>query len=149
MSKTDKGLSRRNVLAALAIAGVGGAGGLALFTGTGGEPDAIRAILHRLIGPFTMAEADFNRFVTDFAAGNRALKPMEADTLRLLEAVPGAQALAEIAPGFAHQVATFDRKLLTEFALATGLDGPGNAGQLEYRGLFRDNPCSNPFAQLT
>lgn len=142
-------ISRRSVLAGIGIAGLGGVGALAVFAGTGDQRDAIWAILHRLVGPFTMADADFNRFVTDFSVGTRELKSTEADMLRLLEVVPGAQALAHLDHGLAARSAAFDRKLLTEFALATGLDGFGKGGQLEYRGLFRDNPCTNPFAQFT
>ncbi|MFT4056785.1 MAG: hypothetical protein QM681_19930 [Novosphingobium sp.] len=141
-------ISRRTALASIGIAGIGITGGLAGFVAGSDGADAMRAVLHRLIGPFTMSEADFALFAKDYGARYGHLGHLEAGTLRLLETVGGARRLALQQPGVGERFDAFDRKLLTEFVLATGHDGSADPGHLEYRGLFADNPCSNPFAQL-
>lgn len=142
------GISRRTALAGIGVAGIGLTGGLAGFVASSDGADAMRAILHRLVGPFTMSDSDFALFVKDYSARHGRLGHMEAGALRLLETVGGARRLALQQSGIAERFDTFDRKLLTEFVLATGHDGSADPGHLEYHGLFADNPCSNPFAQL-
>lgn len=143
MSKVD----RRTVLTGLGIAGLASTGALAVAAQSGGQEDALRRILHRLVGPFSMKDSDFSNFVADFTGGRRILGSAEADVLRLLEVVDPARALVRLHPDVAARMEKFDRELLTEFALATGLAGSPGSRDLEYGGLFRDNPCTNPFAR--
>lgn len=141
-------ISRRTALAGLGAIGVAGSGALALFMTAGGQTEAMRAILHRLVGPFTMADADFTRFAQDFEKQHRAMGALEADMLRVFETAGPVRDLTRLRPAVAARLESFDRKLLTEFALATGLTGTPPAAPLEYRGLFAANPCTNPFAHL-
>jgi len=141
-------ISRRTVLAGIGVAGVAGSGGIALFMTAGGRTEAMRAILHRLVGPFTMADAEFARFAQDFEKAYRAMGALEADMLRLFETAGPVRDLTRLRPSVSARLESFDRKLLTEFALATGLTGTPPAAPLEYRGLFAANPCTNPFAHL-
>ncbi|AOR78992.1 hypothetical protein NRB_18970 [Novosphingobium sp. 11B] len=141
-------ITRRTALAGIGIAGVGITGGVAGLVARGGSGAALRAVLHRLAGPFTMSDADFALFAKDFGARHGYLGYMEAGALHLLEVFGGARWFALRQPGIAERFDAFDRKLLTEFVLATRHDGSDDPGHLEYHGLFADNPCSNPFAQL-
>lgn len=141
-------ISRRTLLAGIGGTAILAAGGIAAGMQSGGLPEAMRRVLVRLIGPFEMDDADFARFAADFAAGRDVPSAVEADGLRLAEALGATRTVAGLHPRIGAKVEKFERDLLTDFALATGIDGPPAGRKLSYTGLFKSNACSNPFARL-
>lgn len=141
-------ISRRTLLAGIGATGLVAAGGVTIGMQSGGLPEAMRSVLTRMIGPFTMDDADFARFAADFSAGRDVPGPMEADALRLGETLGLTRSMAGIHDRVRTKIDKFERDLLTEFALATGIDGPPGPRKLAYNGMFRANACSNPFARL-
>jgi len=105
------------------------------------------ARLHRLLGVFTLTDAQMKKFCSDFSRdyGRRKLY-----AIMLIEQVP---ALGPVAGGLLLRrprvvVEKFERKLLTAFIVSTSylqVSDPA-VEPIEYRGL--NIPCSNPFARF-
>jgi hypothetical protein len=139
-------MNRRTALTALGVTTLAGTCAAVTAVSLGDQRDVFKSILTRLVGRFTIDDAGFDQFVADFSAAYGPLGTAKADALRVANAVP---ALVRLRPALARRMERFDRQLLTEFALATGLAGDPGVAKLEYVGLFRANACSNPFAHLT
>jgi hypothetical protein len=138
MSKID----RRTLLVATGIAAFTGTG---IVVQMGGQSDLYRSILYRLIGPFSMDEAEFDKFAADFSEEHGALGEWQAKGLDLLETAP---VVARLKPHLPARLEAFNRELLTQFALATGLsESPGHR-KLQYGGLFGASACNNPYARF-
>lgn len=140
-------ISRRALLGGAGAAAILVAGGGA-FALAGGEEELLRRMLVRLIGPFRMSDADFARFVADFSTGGRAISPVEADLLRASELFGASGNVGKLHPRLAAGIERLERDLVTEFALATGIEGVPGERELTYGGLFASSGCSNPFARL-
>ncbi|MCJ2188384.1 hypothetical protein [Novosphingobium beihaiensis] len=113
-----------------------------------GQSKALRGILQRMIGDFTMEESAFDRFVEDFCAAKAHWSTFEADALAILENAGIIRSAARAYPGLASKLDQLERQALTEFALATGIQGPPGSHPLAYLGLFASGACNNPFARL-
>lgn len=123
-----------------------GAIGLTLPTQDG----FIRATLHRLIGPFTIADADMARFVADFGRAGAMPGPLMANGLHLANGT-GAVRLADHLPGgFAAKIEAFERTVLTAFILGTDYMQVANPAKdrLSYVGPFATLACSSPYARF-
>jgi hypothetical protein len=142
-------MNRRHVLGGFGIAALASLGAVGMAVHSGGQATAMRGILERLLGPFIMTDDAFEQFVGDFTTAHRALGPAEADLLHALEIVGPVRGLVGLRPELAAKLESLDRKLLTEFTLATELTAMPDGAQLAYRGLFNDYPCTNPYARLS
>jgi hypothetical protein len=142
-------IDRRRLLSGIAAATLAGMGAAGVAIHAGGQAAAMRASLERLLGPFFMDNDAFEQFATDYVRTYRAMGPAEADVLHLLEILGPVRTMVQLEPHTATKLETFDRRLLTEFTLATQLTDNPNGAHLSYNGLFAANPCSNPYAQLT
>jgi hypothetical protein len=141
-------VTRRVAVQAVAASGLLALGGATWLVVTDGEADLYRRILTRLIGPFQMDGADFARFAADFTRAEGGPEGLETDLLRVGEMTGLMEQAARIDPATLARVQQFERILLTQFVLATGLRGPAEDRLLGYSGLFGTLPCSNPFARL-
>lgn len=128
-----------------------GAGAAALTAGVAGvalwdEHDLIRDTLHRMIGPFSIDDADMQAFSRDYAALGPLPRGLTAD------AVSAAQAagLLPLAAKADDRLEAFQRGVLTAFVLGTDyleIENPAHE-PLHYIGSFRDRACANPFARF-
>lgn len=145
---TEFFLSRRTMIVS-AIAGLFAAGGVDLELQSMDRAGLLRRTLERLIGPFHMAKADFARFETDFAKVRGVPKGVEVGLLNAAGSVGLTEALAHVVPDLDAKLQFFERSVLTEFVLGTGIrDWPGTSEPLGYNGPFRERPCTNPFARF-
>jgi hypothetical protein len=137
--------SRRTLLggtAAVAVLSGGGLAALHSFTVT----DLIRVTLHRLVGKFTMPEAEFEAFATDFANTSWELDRVKSRILRAAE-MTGLKTVTADAV-MAGDIEQFERKLLTSFVMSTNyleLEHP-ESEPVSYLGVM--NACANPFAKF-
>jgi len=139
-------LSRRAFLkTALGTFGLAGLAGIGVSAFA--VEDFLGATLHRLLGAFTLTDAQMKKFCGDFSHdyGRRKLY-----AIMLIEQVP---ALGPVAGGLLSRrprvvVEKFERKLLTAFIVSTNylqVSDPA-VEVIEYRGL--NIPCTNPFARF-
>lgn len=140
------GLTRRRLLAAAFVAGIAGATGG--FMAVSDRNGVVRTVLHRLLGPFEMPDADFDAFVNDLAGKAPLPASWEADALTIVEHVPEG-VLGRILPAKLNaRRETMERAVLAEFMLATNLQAMPGGATLHYQGLFGDRACTNPFARF-
>lgn len=144
-----RGVSRRTMLAGAAATGVAlVAGGVGLTVASGGLPGTMRAMLERMLGPFAMHDEEFARFANDFIAarpvpeGTRALLLGAGERIGAIALLDGGDSAT------AEKVRGFERTLLADFTLATGLTGPPDGSELAYGGLFGASGCGNPYARF-
>lgn len=144
-------IGRRGAIVAMATAATGAAAAAA-GVGIAARPDRLpatmRAVLERMIGPFTMHDSEFARFAADFAANRPVPRGIEAGALGLSETLGTTGTLARLNRPLAERVEGFERTLLADFALATGIEGPPGDRPLTYSGLFGAGGCGNPFARF-
>lgn len=125
---------------------------LALGAGAGlatvSSSDLARATLRRLVGPFAMADAEFDRFFRDVVAEDRVPSGFKAGVFRVAEALPGdGPRLVAAAAGASDTLEAFERRLLTSFVTRTTyLQAGAGGGPITYRGPMA--ACASPFAVL-
>ena len=142
-------IHRRALLASAGVTALALASGLEIARRSGGLPEALHGILERLLGPFAMQDSAFHRFVEDFQAAGINLSAFEADVIRLIESADAIRASADLYPEMARKLDILERKTLTEFALATGIQSAPDNNELNYLGLFAAGACNNPYARLS
>ena len=141
-------ITRRTMLA-------GGAAGAA-FAATGGTllvagsdmDGLVRSILRRLIGPFAMAQADFDKMVA--AVDRKAGLPRGAK-LRLMATLEksgwSADLLAHAPQSIRDRREMIERMVLTEFVIQTTYLQTADKAHDPITYLGR-RPCSSPFANF-
>ncbi|WCT73974.1 hypothetical protein PQ455_01700 [Sphingomonas naphthae] len=138
-------LSRRQTIAGL----VGGA----VVAGTGAvtlaafdESDLLRAMLHRLVGPFRMKDEDFAAFRAGIERRHGFPGTAKTSLYALAEAA-GARPLIDRGPaGPRREMADLERVVLAEFVTHTDyLKQAGRDVDLTYLGR---GPCSSPYAKF-
>jgi hypothetical protein len=142
-------LSRRG----LVVGAVGGAAvvglGVASVVSSVRSGDVARAILHRVVGPFRMADTHLDAVIYVFERREPLPNGWKGALLRLAEAIPGGVAALAKAPGPGKRHEEIERGLLTTFMMTTNYleDGAAPAAEIVFTGV-RD-ACSSPFAVLT
>ena len=139
-------LSRRHLLtgaAAVSVGAVAGAIGLSQVPSS----ELGRATLRRLAGPFLMADAEFDRFFSDFMTAAGAPGGLKAGVLRVAEAIPGGPRLLAKATGASESYEGFERALLTGFVTQTTfLQRETPTTPISYLGA--SGACSSPYARF-
>lgn len=110
--------------------------------------DLARATLRRLVGPFAMGDAEFDRFFRDVVAEARVPSGFKAGVFRVAETLPGdGSKLVARAAGASDTLEAFERRLLTSFVTRTTyLQAHASGTPITYRGLVE--ACASPFAVL-
>ncbi len=124
---SGRGISRRMLLA-----GVGATG----------------LVAERMIGPFAMPDEEFARFAEDFVAARPVPEGVRALLLGAGERVGAIGFLGSSDSATAAKVRSFERTLLADFTLATGITGPPGDTPLSYAGLWGSSGCGNPYARF-
>lgn len=140
------GLTRRRLLAAAFVAGIAGATGG--FMAVADRNGVVRTILHRLLGPFEIPDADFDAFVGDLAGQAPLPDSWEADALTIIEHLPEGVMGGLLPAHIDDRRVMMERAVLAEFMLATDIQALPKGANLRYRGLFSSRPCVNPFARF-
>lgn len=141
-------LSRRSLLAGgVAVTALVATGGGLLIAGSD-KTALVRSILARLVGPFTMAGAEFDKMVA--AVDARRLFP-QGYKLAAMSALERSgwspEAMAQAPASVRGDVEKLERAILTEFVTRTTyLANPDKARDpILYLG---PQPCSSPFARF-
>ena len=138
--------TRRAVLAGAGALGAMALGGAALAPQLT-DAAHLRRVLDRLVGPFQMAHGDWQAFVAAFRAGEDDLDTLKAVPLRALEGLGLLDDAAAAAPdALRERVATFERRLLTDFVMTTDLAARGGDAPVRFHGPLA---CGNPFADTS
>lgn len=141
-------LSRRSLLAGgAAVTALAATGGALLVAGSD-KAALVRSILARLVGPFTMAEADFGKMVAAIDARRVFPQGYKLTAMSSLERSGwSAEAMAHAPAAMAGDVERLERAVLTEFVTRTTYMSVADKARDPIIHLG-PQPCSSPFASF-
>ncbi|KKC26208.1 hypothetical protein [Sphingomonas sp. SRS2] len=141
-------LSRRSLLAGgVAVTVIAATGGALLVSGSD-KAALVRSVLARLVGPFSMADAEFGKMVAAVDARKLFPQGYKLAALSSLERSGWSDEAMRHAPAaIRDDAAKLERAILTEFVTRTTYMGVADKARdpILYLG---PQPCSSPFARF-
>lgn len=141
-------LSRRSVLAGGAAFTALAAGGGALLVSGSDRHALVRSVLGRLVGPFSMADGEFDKLVAGVDAQRVFPQGYKLAMMSTLERSGWSPQAMDHAPAsIRDDVERLERAILTEFVTRTTYMSAADKARDPILYLGR-TPCSSPFANF-